>query len=66
MSDQPVSDPQATGSSADAGRPGTESTSAAINVEQLAEKVYQLLRQEARLSLARGQRGPGHPLTRGR
>ncbi|MBX5457210.1 MAG: hypothetical protein IRZ31_09935 [Thermogemmatispora sp.] len=64
MTKQSASDQQAPGFSS--GLPGHESAGAAIDVEQLAEKVYQLLCQEVRLSLARGQRGTGRPLRRGR
>ncbi|RAQ97518.1 hypothetical protein [Thermogemmatispora tikiterensis] len=65
MMHQPASDQQAASASA-ADRPGGGSAGAAIDVEQLAEKVYQLLCQEVRLSVARGQRGTGRPLRRGR
>lgn len=64
MTKQSASDQQAPGFSS--GLPGHENAGAAIDVEQLAEKVYQLLCQEVRLSLARGQRGTGRPLRRGR
>ncbi|GER84094.1 hypothetical protein KTAU_27310 [Thermogemmatispora aurantia] len=65
MTDLPASDREATGASA-AGLPAREDAGAAIDIERLAEKVYHLLLQEVRLSLARGQREVGHPLRRGR
>ncbi|WP_052890460.1 hypothetical protein [Thermogemmatispora carboxidivorans] len=65
MTDLPASDQQAAGAAA-AGLPAHESAGAAIDIERLVEKVYQLLLQEVRLSQARGQRGPRYPLRRGR
>jgi hypothetical protein len=38
--------------------PSGGAQAAAIDVEKLAEKVYQLMRQEARLARARGQLRP--------
>jgi hypothetical protein len=65
MTNQPAFDREAPGASA-AGLPAREDAGAAIDIERLAEKVYHLLLQEVRLSLARGQRGPGYPLRRRR
>lgn len=56
-----MSEQQAT-SSSEAPRPGQASSgqNTAIDLEKLAEKVYQLMRADARLTAARGQkRRPG-------
>ncbi|MBE3565038.1 MAG: hypothetical protein IMW90_04860 [Thermogemmatispora sp.] len=65
MTDLPAPNREATGAST-VGLPVREDAGAVIDIERLAEKVYHLLLQEVRLSLARGQRGPGYPLRRGR